>query len=262
MGDMADMINDDSPSDDCVERHDDAREIGMVGAEYLVPRTDPWVTLAQGKDKTRPTLFGVWLERGRQFATDGHRLHVLPDPTLTAPLPVLVTPTGTDVSEFGPLAPPEIDNMIPQGKGVSIDGKALRKAIRAAVKAYDRDGHRKPIVAFEPVHNALVVRAMVAGKPILSSKDGSIPKKRADRIYGADVLGDQTGDLAAYGLKRYPNSKTDTSLPDHVGFNGLYLLDALGSRPGEIKWFHADLMCPLKITHADGRIAVVMPVRR
>jgi hypothetical protein len=44
-------------------------------------------------------------------------------------------------------------------------------------------------------------------------------------------------------------------------FNGQFLVDALGKNPEEIWLYMSGELDPVKITHRDGRVAVIMPVR-
>ena len=200
--------------------------------------SESWLNLATLDDGVKEYQAKAFSAPGYLAATDGHRMHLAPDPAQ---------------KDYAPNCPPVLQ-VIPKGSGVSIDGKALKKALALAVKGFDRDGHRAPLVVFEPRENALQVRPVTAGAVLLV--DGVKPKKRSDRCYLPNVVGDVSADLAAYGMvvSRFSRDR-------QTQFNGQYLLDALGKDPGEIRWYQEDATSPLKITHADGRIAVVMPVR-
>lgn len=194
-----------------------------------------WIEKAKSNDKTRINLTKTFAVPGFIAATDGHRAHLMPDAAQKYYTPNV----------------PQVLEVIPEGEGVVIDGKVLKKAIQIAVKMYEKQGRSGVPVRFMPYPNALQVIGFTAGKII--KIDGKVPRKLSDRAYENDIPGWNTM-ISAGDLARYPRKADDCA-----EFNGLYLLDALGARLGDIRWFHADPRSPLKITHADGRIAIVMP---
>lgn len=204
-----------------------------------------WVAKAVGKDVTRAVLLVSWRQDKIRWATDGHRLHLAPDPDQ----PPGVTMEPPDA--VSGVTPAPYRRVIPDGAGVRL-GPAGTKALRRLVKQADDAGPKRQrrevvlVTASEPARLIVVAR-----KPNPDEKVIDIGRTVAmidGEIIGSVAL--ESGECwAKIGLRVCLN----------VGF----LIEAMAGT-GAIRILisgDARGLDPIKISHDDGRIAIVMPMR-
>lgn len=206
-----------------------------------------WLKQAVSKDITRDNLCRIWHEPGRSFATDGHRLHVVPSNQTQGV-------TSEPPAEYH-MVPPRIDHVVSKGHpAFELDGRVFVAAIKQSVEKYETEGWRIPTVMVSYYERRLVVKAVKAG-PLRSYYLKNPPKRKRDEanyepgIPGEEILSVPFSDMEPHNF----DSKRI------MGFNAKYLLAALGTRIGVIKWSQASPNDACKIEHSDGRIAIVMP---
>lgn len=205
-----------------------------------------WVRLAVSPDETRTSIARVWIEGGRRFATDGHRLHVALDTESTR----RAEPPAAD-----DCVPPPIEQVIPQdGAMYNVNAQSLARALEEAYKldlgdkAMRAVGLRRILRHYNRPETAALEVVLT---PQAYAAHGAAIKMRVRWASDGGI------DLGG------------TVVDDVFYCNGRYLVEALKYAPrGEstvtLRWpdftrKHA-AFGPLKVTHTDGRVAVIMPV--
>ena len=215
---------------------------------------NPWVAKAMSLDVSRENIHGVWFASGHSFATDGRRLHVLK--TDTPDRPVLLCPEHGDVTYAN--RPPPIDQVIPPtipGEPlILVDVVPLRRALKLADDHYRAHRVRRAtglsFVLLELAGGVMKVFGFNPGAPILD-EHGQLPPAD-ERMFKDDLINDTPIASLATG---------EGNKAFRAKFQTRYLIDAISGAKGKIQWQQQGTHEPLKITRADGGIAVVMPVK-
>jgi DNA polymerase-3 subunit beta len=215
-----------------------------------------YVLPAASNDVTRPHLCGVNLEGARVAATDGHRLHraELPSaiadgmflPTAAAAI-LLRTLTGegqvvlarteshlrarcgvfTLDARLGDVEFPDVDQVVPSllsmPTRLMVEADAVRKAMARIGKLTDRGGFKMT------VNGAVRISA--------GTEDGS----------------------TEFELPVVSNTHEGEDLV--IGFAAKYVADAVNGSSGAAELHLGRSLDPLRVDVADGRLAVVMPMR-
>lgn len=217
-----------------------------------------WVSLAKGRDPTRSNLCRVYVEPSRMWATDGHRAHILPTSAAskTAQERLVATPIKLETWE----AASPIDQVIPKETGVLCNGADLLALVQEAIRGYYlpqspvKNRTRIISVVLTPRSGELFVAGVHSGSLKLDAA-GKPPRNPKNRCWDPDSAPFTLGVVKGAFEPLH-------SAVDHVKFNAKYLRDALGKAPKIVYYWNDDPLNPLKLTHEDGRIAVVMPLRK
>jgi DNA polymerase-3 subunit beta len=226
-----------------------------VWAEKPLAEAIAHVLPAASGDFTRPHLCCVALIDGTAVTTDGHRLHAanLPAPTaepILLPIPAATT-LGRILTGGDSVVVVRADDRLKlRVRGYTLETKLVdaafppfeqviprQSAIHLTVDAA-RLGHAlRRLTALSPDRG---VRVTVNGAIELGLDD---PERGEAKVTIAALENDHVGEDLV------------------IGVNPAYVLDALGKTKRPVHLALGGCLDPLLLTHDDGRLAVVMPVR-
>ncbi len=204
-----------------------------------------WVAKAVSQDETRESLCVVWRQDKIRWATDGHRLHLAPEPDQHIM-------GGESYCSEPPSAayPAPYRQAIPDEDGVRLDLAAtriLRKLVAMADAAGPKRQRREVVLVTATEPARLIV---IARKESTDPVEIAVAKKLKKTT---------TMDGAIMGAVPLADGEFWSKAGTRVCLNVAYLIDALAGT-GAARILLGDGTSPVKITHDDGRIAVIMPM--